>query len=139
MKKIICLILAMILISGCASVGFAKSKKSHSDSNDINLKNVEIIESTPTPEPTPEPTPTPEPIPKKVTIKSSAKSVMEEGETVHLTSSISGFDGYEISYQWLCDKGSGFQEVSGANSDSYSFAVTKENLSWNWKLRVYYK
>ncbi len=74
-----------------------------------------------------------------VRISSSARDEMTEGETVVLTSEISGFDGYEIMYQWSCDKGSGFQNVEGANSSTYSFSATKESLSWDWKLDVYYR
>ena len=64
---------------------------------------------------------------------------MSAGETVRLTSKVEGFDGYELMYQWECDKGNGFQEVRGANSDSYSFEASAESLSWNWRLAVYYR
>ena len=62
------------------------------------------------------------------------------GEPVTLTSRIEGFDGYEIRYQWECDKhdGSGFRDVSGATGSSYSFSASAESLSWDWRLSVYF-
>ena len=75
----------------------------------------------------------------KVEISSSAKQQMTEGDIVVLTSTISGFDGYEVMYQWSCDKGSGFQEVPGANGSTYEFTATQESLSWDWKVDVYYR
>ena len=73
-----------------------------------------------------------------VVIFSSRRSVVMPGETIYLTSKISGFDNYEVSYQWQCDKGNGFEDVSGATSDSYSFAASVETLSYDWRLAIYY-
>ena len=75
----------------------------------------------------------------KVTIFTSRRVVMEEGETVNLTSKIEGFDGYEVLYQWECDQGSGFQPIEAANADSYSYIASAESLSWSWQLMVYYR
>ena len=75
----------------------------------------------------------------KVTIFTSRRVVMEEGETVNLTSKIEGFDGYEVLYQWECDQGNGFQPIEAANADSYSFIASAETLSWSWQLMVYYR
>lgn len=75
----------------------------------------------------------------KVTIFTSRRVVMEEGETVNLTSKIEGFDGYEVLYQWECDQGNGFQPVEAANADSYSYIASAESLSWSWQLMVYYR
>ncbi len=77
----------------------------------------------------------------KVTIFSSKRSQMTAGEPVYLTSKLEGFDGYEIWYQWKCDKhdGKGFQEVAGAEEETYSFNATVETLSWDWMLTVYYR
>jgi hypothetical protein len=74
--------------------------------------------------------------PKKVTIFTSRTSIMEEGEIVYLTSKLEGFDGYEIELQWQCDKGEGFEDVEGANADTYEFEANAETLSWGWKLLV---
>lgn len=76
---------------------------------------------------------------KQVFIKSSARSCMTRGEPVYLTSYLTGFEGCEIYYQWQCDKGNGFQDIPGANSDSYTFSANKETLSWGWRLTVYYR
>lgn len=75
----------------------------------------------------------------KVTIFTSRRVVMEEGETVNLTSKIEGFDGYEVLYQWECDQGNGFQPIEAANADSYSYIASVESLSWGWQLMVYYR
>jgi len=76
---------------------------------------------------------------KQVFIKSSARSCMTRGEPVYLTSYLTGFEGCEIYYQWQCDKGNGFQDIPGANSDSYSFSASKETLSYGWRLIIYYR
>ncbi len=77
----------------------------------------------------------------KVTIFSSRSAYMLAGDEVTLTSRIEGFDGYEIMYQWECDRhdGSGFQNVEGANEDTYTFQASAETLSWDWRLSVYYR
>ena len=72
----------------------------------------------------------------KVTIFSSRRSVMKTGETVALTSKLEGFEGFEVDYQWECDKGAGFEPVAGANSDTYTFEASKTTLSWGWRLTV---
>ena len=78
--------------------------------------------------------------PKKVTIFTSRRVKMALGELVSLTSRLEGFeDCEELYFQWECDKGAGFEEVSGANSDSYSFEANVESLRWNWRLQVYYR
>lgn len=105
----------------------------------ISATGEEVISPVLTPDPNItliEPTPTP--VPKVVTIKSSAKSTMLVGEEVRLTSKISGFEGYEVSYQWQCDKGNGFENIAGANQSTYSFPATVETLKWSWRLIVYY-
>ena len=57
-----------------------------------------------------------------------------------LSCKLEGFEGREIvKYQWKCDKhdGAGFVEISGANSDTYSFSASVESLSWDWYLSVF--
>ena len=75
----------------------------------------------------------------KVTIFSSREAVMEPGETVVLTSSVEYAEGYEIRYQWECDRGGGFEAVEGANGDTYAFEADVQTLSYNWRLIVYYR
>ena len=77
--------------------------------------------------------------PMSVTIFSSRRDVAVEGDTITLTSRVEGFDGYEITYQWECDQGDGFQPVEGANDDSYSFTMSANSLRWNWRLTIYYR
>lgn len=73
----------------------------------------------------------------KVTIFTSRTTVMQPGETIVLTSYVEGADDYDVEYQWECDKGAGFEEVEGADADSYSYEASKETLSWSWRLAVY--
>ena len=75
----------------------------------------------------------------KVTIFSSRKAVMEPGETVVLTSKVEYAEGYEIRYQWECDRGNGFEAVDGANGDTYAFQADEQTLSYDWRLIVYYR
>ena len=75
----------------------------------------------------------------KVTIFTSRRSVMAPGETITLTSKIEGFENFETLLQWECDKGSGFEPISGAHGDSFSYEASKETLSYSWRLTVYYR
>lgn len=67
---------------------------------------------------------------------------MEVNQIVHLTSELEGFeDCTEIIYQWEVDKndGNGLCVIEGANEDHYEFAITRETITWAWRLTVYYK
>ena len=75
----------------------------------------------------------------KVTVFSNRRRVMELGETITLTSKIEGFEGLETLLQWQCDKGNGFEDVAGANSDTHSFSASVETLAYDWRLIVYYR
>ena len=74
-----------------------------------------------------------------VTIFTSRRAVMTPGETVYLTSVLTGFENYEVSYQWQCDMGNGFVDVEGATSDTWSFSASVETLSYDWRLAIYYR
>ena len=75
----------------------------------------------------------------KVTVFSNRRRVMELGETITLTSKIEGFEGFDTLLQWQCDKGNGFEDVAGANSDTHSFSASVESLAYDWRLIVYYR
>ena len=86
-----------------------------------------------------EPVVTMPPIEKTVTIYSSRGPVVTYGDTIYLTSVLTGFENCEIYYQWQCDKGDGYEDVPDGTAASYEFIANKETLSWNWKLIVYYQ
>ena len=86
-----------------------------------------------------EPSETPDEQNMKVAIFTSRRTVVAPGETIYLTSKIEGFDGYEIMYQWECDKGDGFENIPGANDAAYSFEASVETLSYDWRLTVLYR
>lgn len=76
-----------------------------------------------------------------VKINSDRKPIMHTGETIHLTSTLIGFDWCSgIQYQWECDKNDefGFQPIFGATLDHYEFPATAETLTWSWRLVVHY-
>ena len=50
-----------------------------------------------------------------------------------------GFEGYEIKYQWQCDKGEGFENIENANEATYVFEASVETLGYDWRLAVYYR
>ena len=75
---------------------------------------------------------------KKVTIFTSRRSVMEEGETVYLTSVVEGMDGIDFTYNWQWNRGNGWEDIPGANSDTYEFSADSDTLSYSWRLRIHY-
>ena len=86
-----------------------------------------------------EPTENPDEENMKVTIFTSRRTVVEPGETITLTSRLEGFENCEIVvYQWQYDRGNGFEDIPGADADTYAFAADVETLSYDWRLVVYY-
>ena len=77
---------------------------------------------------------------KKVTIFASKWTGTKAGDALALFSILEGFEDTEdIIYQWMVNKGNGFEEIEGADQDTYYFTATEENLNWGWKLMVYFK
>ena len=75
----------------------------------------------------------------RVTIYTSRQDSTLPGEQITLSSQIEGFEDVSgMAYQWMADKGAGFEPVSGANGASYTFTADEENMSWNWRLMVYF-
>ena len=75
----------------------------------------------------------------KVTIYTSRQDSTLPGEQITLSSQIEGFEDVSgMAYQWMADKGAGFEPVSGANGASYTFTADEENMGWNWRLMVYF-
>ena len=76
---------------------------------------------------------------RKVRIFTNRRAVVELGETIELTSVLENFQENDVvTYQWECDKGSGFEDIPGANADTYSYQANEENLTWKWRLTVFF-
>ena len=75
----------------------------------------------------------------RVTIYTSRQDSTLPGEQITLSSQIEGFEDVSgMAYQWMADKGDGFEPVAGANENSYTFTADEENMGWNWRLMVYF-
>ncbi len=75
----------------------------------------------------------------KVTIYTSRQADTLPGDQITLTSQVEGFDDCSgIAYQWMSDKGNGFEPVAGANQETYSYTADEENMGWSWRLMVYF-
>ena len=61
----------------------------------------------------------------KVTLLTTRESRMVEGDTVMLTAITEGFDGYEVMYQWKCNKGDGFEVAFEGFDNTYSFEANQ--------------
>ena len=77
---------------------------------------------------------------KTVQIVSDAREVMRENELITLRAELSGFDKLNVRYQWECDKkdGNGFIIIEDAISSTYSFPATKETVTYDWRVTVFY-
>ncbi len=73
----------------------------------------------------------------KVTIFTSRRAVMAPGEIITLTSKLQGLDAYNVSYQWMVNRGSGFENVPGATGPIHQYEATIESLAWDWQLALY--
>lgn len=73
---------------------------------------------------------------QSVSVSSSCGSVVFLGETITLTGTLYGYDGYDVTYQWECDRGAGFEPVDGAMEATFSFQADANTLQWNWRLTV---
>jgi hypothetical protein len=71
-----------------------------------------------------------------VIIHSEAGEVLRRGELITFTCELIGFDGLEVSYQWECDMGEGFQPVPGATEAAYSFVADADTLGAEWRVIV---
>ena len=72
----------------------------------------------------------------KVEIATTQGDVVMMGETITLTSVLTGFDGLTYAMQWQYDDGSGWKNVDGATGDSYSFIADDNNIYFQWRLEV---
>ena len=59
------------------------------------------------------------------------------GTKVIWKSSVDGLkDGQAAKYQWQVDKGNGWEDIDGANADTYEMIVDTENAGYTWRLVV---
>jgi len=72
----------------------------------------------------------------KVEIFSSLDEQVSMGETIRLTSVLSGFDGIEYALQWQYNDGSGWKNIPGATEGHYEFKATLETVQYAWRLTV---
>lgn len=75
---------------------------------------------------------------RRVRIFSSQGDVVTEGEIIYLTSSLEGFDGLDVTFQWQVDRGDGkgWVDVEGANRSKHMFVASKETIQYSWRLIV---
>ena len=71
-----------------------------------------------------------------VEIFSTMGDIVLPGDTITLTSKLTGFDGLTYTLQWQCDNGSGWADVPGATDGSYSFTADETNINAQWRLEV---
>ena len=77
---------------------------------------------------------------KKVYIFTSRKTMVTEGEAIHLTSMIQGFDDcIVIEYQWQYDRGNGWEDVPDATEPTYTYTADAVTLKYNWRLKVHWE
>ena len=72
----------------------------------------------------------------KVEIFSSLDDRVAPGETILLTSKLTGFEGIDYSLQWQRNDGNGWKDVEGATEGKYEFEATLENIQYTWRLAV---
>lgn len=75
---------------------------------------------------------------RRVRVFSTQKDVVSEGDFIYLTSSLEGFDGVDVTFQWQVDRkdGAGWVDVEGATRSRHSFVATKETVKYSWRLVV---
>ena len=73
-----------------------------------------------------------------VSISTSRNSETKPGDTITLTSSLSGFENVsEYVYQWEYIKDGAVYTASGANGSTYSYVADEDSIGWGWQLVVY--
>ena len=58
------------------------------------------------------------------------------GDKITLVSVLQGYEGCQVTYQWQVNKGSGFEDIKGANGSTYSFAANESTLSYEYRVMV---
>ena len=71
-----------------------------------------------------------------VEIFSTLDNRVKPGETIRLTSRLTGFEGIAYALQWQYNDGSGWKDVTGAIGSTYEFEATLETVQYMWRLAV---
>lgn len=148
MKRSTLTFLAFILVfsisSGLYSFALSSEPVDHREVDGVEEQSGdEILGEEPIPdqsiEAEPNEVPVPEPYTRReVKIFSSLTDVISEGEIVHLTSKLEGFDGKTLSYQWQYREKEGvWRDVTGAKENFYDFIATAKTVNYQWRLLVY--
>lgn len=99
--------------------------------------------ATDTPEASLEPTETP--VPEVPALDLSNVSIntycmtggaVRYGDVITVVAEISGLDGVSYGMQWQYFDGGSWNDVSGAHDSSYSFALSKTNATYQWRMVV---
>lgn len=74
-----------------------------------------------------------------VSLSWDARDVMYPDEIVTITATVTNAEYYDLTFQWQCNLGNGFEDVPGAAGETYSFPATAELLSAQWQVLVHYE
>ena len=75
----------------------------------------------------------------EVVVFTSCRSDSVFGETIHLTSRVYHCEGYDLLYVWQCDKGDGFEDVEGADGETFDYVLDEVTNTYWWRLLLLYK
>lgn len=102
----------------------------------VNSKYLAIDTETAAPEETPSPEDTPAPE-RSIKIHDNVGSMVHYGDQITLTGVLTGYDDLSYALQWqIRDDGGSWRDISGANDTSYSFELSADNATSEWRLVV---
>ena len=59
---------------------------------------------------------------------------VEFGDTITMMADFIGYDGTTYDIQWQTNAGNGWEDVPGANGQSYSFTINESNYENDWRV-----
>lgn len=84
-----------------------------------------------------EPLPTDD-APRDIAIRLEAAGALRLGDSFTLHADLTGYDLAEIQLQWQCRADGQWQDVPGANAESLTLVLTRENIDASWRVLVHY-